>query len=111
MKIGVAIPTYKKDIIFLDRCLRSIENQTKLPDIVVISASSCKMEDVKIATYSFPFKIICEENQQNAGEQPVLRLITDQIRLPPVSAVFAKGKKLPVFLFVHTDFDPVLFRL
>lgn len=68
MKIGVAIPTYKKDIIFLDRCLRSIEKQTRLPDIVVISASSCKIEDVKIAnTYSFPIKIISEEHEQNAS--------------------------------------------
>jgi len=66
MKIGVAIPTYIKHIKLLNRCLKSIENQTKKPKLVVISASSCS-EEIKLLGYSFPIEIIQTENSQNAA--------------------------------------------
>ena len=69
MKIGVAIPTFKRDIPLLNRCLKSISKQSKLPEIVVISASSCKEEDVDSidVSYSFPIKIIPNLNVANAA--------------------------------------------
>jgi glycosyltransferase involved in cell wall biosynthesis len=67
MKIAVVIPTYKKHLPFLNRCLRSIENQTRRPDLVVISASSCVEEDIQIDTYSFPIRISHTPHAQNAA--------------------------------------------
>lgn len=69
MKIGVAIPCCKKDILFLNRCLRSIENQTQKPDLVSISISECDENDIKNINrnYSFPLKITASINKQNAS--------------------------------------------
>lgn len=67
LRIGVAIPTYKKDLIWLKRCLNSIEKQILKPDIVSISASSCIISDIPKLDYSFPLKIITTEKQQNAA--------------------------------------------
>lgn len=67
MKIGVAIPTYKGHLHVLDRCLTSIENQTRKPDIVSISASSCQnLPD--LTKYSFPIKFACTPLGQNAAQ-------------------------------------------
>lgn len=69
VKIGVAIPTYNKDLLLVNRCLRSIERQSRKPNLVAISASQCGEEDIKIIsqTYSFPLKIVHTYNAQNAA--------------------------------------------
>lgn len=67
LKIGVAIPTYKNDIIWLKRCLDSIEQQVLKPTCVAISASSCKEEDIPNFHYSFPIMITTTTNAQNAA--------------------------------------------
>ena len=67
LKIGVAIPTWKKDLIWLKRCLDSIEKQILKPNIVCISASSCLDEDIPNYNYSFQLKIIVTAQKQNAA--------------------------------------------
>jgi glycosyltransferase involved in cell wall biosynthesis len=67
MKIAVVIPTYKNDLPYLDRCLRSIESQTRKPDLVAISASSCLEQDVTLDTFSFPIRICYTAQPQNAA--------------------------------------------
>ncbi len=68
MKIGVGIPVYKGDIIFINRCLRSIERQTRKPDVVAISASQCKSSDINIHQYSFPVRVQYTTEKQFAGK-------------------------------------------
>lgn len=71
MKICVAIPTHKPDLKDLERCLVSIENQTRKPDIVSISASSCTEEDLEslhLTKYLFQIIHICTPNSQNAAQ-------------------------------------------
>lgn len=68
LKIGVAIPTYIKDLCWLYRCLDSIEKQTRKPDSVVVSASNCKQADLQAYNYSFPLKIVTSEKTQNVAE-------------------------------------------
>lgn len=48
MKIAVVIPTYKYHIPFLKQTLESIAEQTRIPDIVVVRASSCDDETVPL---------------------------------------------------------------
>ena len=70
LKIAVAIPTHKPHLKFLERCLDSIEKQTRKPDIVSISASSCQEKDLEleITKYTFPIKIHFSELSQNAAQ-------------------------------------------
>jgi hypothetical protein len=68
MKFGLAIPCYKYHIPVLKRCLDSIEQQTKKPDIVVVSCSSCVREDIPIYSYSFPLEILVCSEKKNAAE-------------------------------------------
>ena len=68
LKIAVVIPTFKNHLPYLMRCLNSIQNQTRLPDIVCISASSCVTEDLpNLIEYKFPIRFTCSENKQNAA--------------------------------------------
>jgi glycosyltransferase involved in cell wall biosynthesis len=67
MKIAVVIPTYKNDLQYLNRCLRSIEHQTRKPDLVAISASSCVEQDIRLDAYSFPIRICFTAQAQNAA--------------------------------------------
>jgi hypothetical protein len=67
MKIGVAIPCYSGHIEKLYNLLDSIENQTLLPDKVVISCSSTK--ELKInRDYNFCLQIILNEEQKNVSQ-------------------------------------------
>lgn len=70
IRIGVAIPCYKRHIPILKRLLDSIEKQTRKPDMVIVSCSSSKSQDIpyNMGNYSFPFKIIVHENRLNAAE-------------------------------------------
>lgn len=69
--LGVAIPTHRGDIIFLNRCLRSIANQTRAPDAIVVAASECTRADVM--TVLDPFfhplvKVLATPQMHNAAE-------------------------------------------
>jgi glycosyltransferase involved in cell wall biosynthesis len=68
MRIGVAIPCYKHHISVLKRCLDSIEAQTRRPDCVVVSCSSCDSEDIPNYSYSFPLKVLSHKERKNAAE-------------------------------------------
>lgn len=67
LRIGVAIPTYINHLSVLERCLDSIEAQTRKPSIVSISCSSSK-DSVALKSYSFPIRIQYIEDQQNAAQ-------------------------------------------
>jgi glycosyltransferase involved in cell wall biosynthesis len=67
MKIGVAVPCYIGHVNQLLHLLDSLENQTVLPDKVVVSSSST--EELHICKkYSFPLAIITCINKKNAAE-------------------------------------------
>lgn len=67
MKIGVAIPCYNGHINALFDLLDSIQNQTVLPNQVIVSSSSTT--DFKInKEYSFPLEIIITEDKKNAAQ-------------------------------------------
>lgn len=67
--IGVAICCYKGHIEPLGELLKSINNQTRLPDIVVVSCSSSKKEDIpyKKEDYKYNLEIYTHEERKDAG--------------------------------------------
>jgi glycosyltransferase involved in cell wall biosynthesis len=75
MKIGVAIPSYVGHIVPLFKLLDSIQNQTVIPDKVVVSCSSTKKSDFeldcyleKFQRYSFYLEIITTEEKKSAAQ-------------------------------------------
>jgi glycosyltransferase involved in cell wall biosynthesis len=75
MKIGVAIPCYIGHIDPLFKLLDSIQNQTVIPDKVVVSSSSTKKTDLelncyfeKVKQYTFFLEIITIEEKKNAAQ-------------------------------------------
>ena len=75
MKIGVAIPAYIGHIDSLFKLLDSIQNQTIIPDKVVVSCSSTKhsvfdldLYSEKMKDYTFPLQIITSEEKKNAAQ-------------------------------------------
>ena len=68
MKIGVAIPCYIGHIQALFDLLDSIENQTRIPDKVVVSCSSTETFSDTAKKYSFPLEIIVTPHKKNAAE-------------------------------------------
>ena len=75
MKIGVAIPAYIGHIEGLFKLLDSIQNQTVIPDKVVVSCSSTKKSDLeldcyfeKVKQYSFYLEIITSEEKKSAAQ-------------------------------------------
>jgi hypothetical protein len=69
MKIGVAIPCYKGHINKLYELLESIENQTRIPDKVVVSCSSTNTETIPFfKKYIFFLKFIPTMEKKNAAE-------------------------------------------
>ena len=67
MKIGVAIPCYVGHIDKLRNLLDSIDNQTRLPDKVVVSCSSTIDHQV-FPNYKFPFEIVYDEAKKNTAQ-------------------------------------------
>jgi len=68
MKIGIAIPCFIKHI---ERCyelLDSINQQTRLPDQVVVSCSSSTPENFVQEKYRFPLLVIITEERKNAAQ-------------------------------------------
>jgi hypothetical protein len=73
MKIGVAVPAYIGHIVPLFKLLDSIQNQTIMPDKVVVSCSSTKDSDFdsyyeKMKNYTFPLQIITTEDKKCAAQ-------------------------------------------
>ena len=70
MKIGVAVPCYIGHVKHLLSLLDSLENQTVLPDKVVVSSSSTDSERVIELhnKYSFPIAVITCVDKKNAAE-------------------------------------------
>jgi len=68
--IGIAICAYKGHIPHLKQLFNSIESQTRKPDQVVVSCSSCSPEDIPYSAemYSFPFSIIAHSEKKNAAQ-------------------------------------------
>lgn len=71
--ITICIPCYKYHIPQLKRCLDAIEEQSVLPNAVIVSCSSSVDADIEkyISAYedfSFPLKIITTPNRKNAAE-------------------------------------------
>jgi hypothetical protein len=67
MKIGVAIPCYNGHIMKLFDLFDSIQNQTIIPDQVIVSSSSTI--DLKIhKEYNFQFKIVITKDKKNAAQ-------------------------------------------
>jgi glycosyltransferase involved in cell wall biosynthesis len=67
MKIGIAVPCYHGHINKLYELLDSIENQTRLPNKVVVSSSSTKKIDI-IKKYRFDLAVIVMEEKKNAAQ-------------------------------------------
>ncbi len=67
MKIGVAVPCYYGHVDNLYYLLDSIQNQTIIPDKVIVSTSSTEEFHNK-KTYSFPLEIIVIKEKKNAAQ-------------------------------------------
>jgi glycosyltransferase involved in cell wall biosynthesis len=69
ISIGVAIPCYKPHIPKLFALLDSINKQTVLPKVVVISCSSCTPQDIPIfPQYNFNYNILIHNERKNAAQ-------------------------------------------
>lgn len=65
IKIGIAIPVIKRDILLLDRCLNSLMKQTRKPDVITISVSG--ISDFNLGKYDLNILIVTTEKKQNAS--------------------------------------------
>lgn len=70
--VGVAIPCFKGHIQYLNRLFDSIQSQTVLPNMVVVSCSSSYEDELNKefdgSSYSFPFKIIIINEYRNPAQ-------------------------------------------
>ena len=68
--IGIAICAFYGHILPLKKALESIEGQTKKPDMVIVSCSSCEQKDIPYTPqmYSFPLMIITHRDKKNAAQ-------------------------------------------
>jgi glycosyltransferase involved in cell wall biosynthesis len=68
--IGVVIPCYKPHIPQLGRVLWSINNQSRLPDMVVVSCSSSQDSDImyRAEDYKFSLKIFTHIEKRNTAQ-------------------------------------------
>ena len=67
MRIGVCIPCHEPHIKYLEKCLESIEQQTRKPDLVTLSISGT-MTPPDLPSYSFPIKLSHTSTKQCAGK-------------------------------------------
>ena len=70
MRIGVAIPCYEGHIAPLKKLLDSIALQTRLPDDVFISCSSCVPSEFPYVStdYPFPFRVLTHWTKQTVAQ-------------------------------------------
>ena len=68
--IGIAICAYKGHIPQLHTVFNSIENQTRKPDMVIVSCSSAEQKDIpyRASMFSFPLIIITHREKKNAAQ-------------------------------------------
>ena len=70
MKIALVVPTYKPHYVYLNRLCANIAEQTRLPDLVIIRASSCDeaaktiLEEVLGAEWPYPLQILHTPEKQ-----------------------------------------------
>lgn len=77
MRIGVCIPCHVSHIKYLPKCLESIENQTRQPDVVSISISET-YQPPELPTYSFEVKLtISQEHHCEGGNRNIAASIID----------------------------------
>ena len=67
MRLGVCIPCHKPYLIYLEKCLESIENQTRKPDIVSISISEVELAPI-LPVFSFPVEITVSSDKLCQGK-------------------------------------------
>ena len=71
MRIGVCIPCHKPYIQYIQKCLESIEHQTRKPDVVSISFSEVDEPPI-LQSFSFPIEIsITTEKQCQARNRNI----------------------------------------
>jgi hypothetical protein len=58
LKLAVCIPCGAGHLHYLNYCLKSIETQTRKPDIVTISVSQHTTQIIDISSYTFPIEIL-----------------------------------------------------
>jgi hypothetical protein len=70
LTIGVVIPCYKAHIPLLGRVLWSINRQSRLPDMVIVSCSSSEESDIlyRSEDYKFPLKIYTHRDLRNTSQ-------------------------------------------
>jgi len=84
MKLALVIPTYKPHLIYLRRLCENIAEQTRLPDLVIIRASSCDTAETLITItevlnhpWPYPLEILhtprkqCQAQNRNDGADAV----------------------------------------
>ena len=70
MKLALVIPSYKPHFIYLKELCKNIAEQTRLPDLVIIRASSCDcetknlLEHILTEVWPFPLQILDTPAQQ-----------------------------------------------
>jgi glycosyltransferase involved in cell wall biosynthesis len=113
LTIGVAIPCYHGHIINLEYLLKSIENQTRKPDMVVVSCSGVNETDIsyKQEMYSFPFKIITNINKLSSAQNR--NIASSNLNTDIISFIDADDKMHPQRLEIiekaFSENDIVLF--
>lgn len=72
MHIGVAIPVCKEDVFAIERCIRSIARQTRLPRRIVLAISECEDDGRAIFRLlqwcKIPITILATPDRQNAAQ-------------------------------------------
>jgi hypothetical protein len=114
MRIGVCIPCYSGHVNYLKNCLKSIEDQTRKPDIVSISISGTNIL-CEFPIFSFPLKITITENKQCAGKNrnvsasklhdiDILRFVdADDILHPKSLEYIEKYFNEPIDILLHNN--------
>jgi len=115
MKIALVIPTYKPHFIYLKQLCKNISEQTRLPDLVIIRASSCDTPEAKailqqLSERPLPFSLQildtaepqCQAQNRNEGADAVppefdaVSFFDSDDRMHPrrlefIEAMFAQG--------------------
>lgn len=68
MKLAVVIPSHQEDLDRIPRMLKSIEAQTRLPDLVILRISSVEQEPIIESAALFPLVILWTPERQSAAQ-------------------------------------------
>ena len=124
--IGLAIPSSYKHLQKVIQLLPSLEQQTRRPDEVVVSMSSCPEHfQLDINPLSFPVKVLTTSEKQTAGKNRNLaasHLTTDSIsffdaddvmhpqRFQALEEAFNKGAGADIVLHNYNRFDIPVYK-